>query len=209
MRLPAVVIPVKSSGAKSRLSGVLNAAQRKEFSAILLSEVLEAVKGAGLGEECHVVSSDRDVLESAAAQGARPVSEDADAGVDEAVRRGMMASDAEEFLVLPSDLPLIGPSDLLRILELRRGGVGLVLTPSVAFDGTNALLFSRASRFPLSYDRNSFWNHLASASAMGLSVGVCTGPGVIFDVDSPADFRALVDSGHGGRAAAYARRALG
>ncbi|MDG6971058.1 MAG: 2-phospho-L-lactate guanylyltransferase [Nitrososphaerota archaeon] len=204
-----MVIPVKSSGGKSRLSGFLSQPQRDEFSRVLLEDVLDTVVEAGLAESCFVVSSDRGVLELAESRGALGVLEEGDSGVNAAVEAGARASGADTVLVLPSDLPLLTSADVGAIIGLWGGGAEVVIAPSVAFDGTNALLYPAAAGLCLSYDRNSFWNHLASAASSGLSVGVSTRPGIMLDIDSPDDFRGLASSGSDRRAARFSRRAVG
>jgi 2-phospho-L-lactate guanylyltransferase len=198
---------VKSAGKKSRLSSVLNGREREEFGMLLLEEVLGTLRRAKLVRACVVVSSDADVLRSAAKLGALGVREDTDSGVNEAVAKGMAATSADEFLVLPSDLPLLTPSDIGDLLALRGAGLDVVISPSAAFDGTNALLFGRRPGFPLSYDRDSFWNHLGSAGALGLSTGVCCKEGLMVDIDSPTDFRLLADSSSSRPPAKFARKA--
>ncbi|MDG7026120.1 MAG: 2-phospho-L-lactate guanylyltransferase [Nitrososphaerota archaeon] len=199
---------MKSSGGKSRLAGFLSQAQRDEFSKMLLEDVLDAVAGAGLAASCFVVSSDRGILELAAKRGARGVQEEGDSGVNDAVEAGARASGAERVLVLPSDLPLMTSADVRAVIALGDEGMDAVVAPSVAFDGTNALLYPAGAGLHLSYDNNSFWNHLASAAGMGLSVGVSTRPGIMLDIDSPADFKGLASSGSASRAARFSRRGM-
>jgi 2-phospho-L-lactate/phosphoenolpyruvate guanylyltransferase len=199
---------VKSAGKKSRLSSILTEKEREEFGRLLLEEVLGTLRRAKLARETVVVSSDVEVLGSAMRWGALGVREDTDSGVNDAVTKGMAATSADEFLVLPSDLPLLTPSDMSDLLALRGAGLDVVISPSAAFDGTNALLFGRGSRLPLSYDRDSFWNHLASAGALGLSTGVCCKEGLMVDIDSPADFRLLADSSSSRPPVKFARKAL-
>ncbi|MDE1858537.1 MAG: 2-phospho-L-lactate guanylyltransferase [Thaumarchaeota archaeon] len=204
----AVIVPVKSSGSKSRLSPALSAEQRRAFAASLLKGVIQTVARAGLVGSCMVVSSDDGALKTAAGLGARPVRESGDAGVNAAVRVGMDAArDIDEFLVLPSDLPLLSVADIRAVLRLRRRGLEVVVSPSRSFDGTNALLFPRTPAFPLSFDADSFWNHLAGAARLRLPVGVCARGGITFDVDSPADLRSLAETGARTESAAIARGA--
>ena len=206
MNTLAVVVPVKSDGGKSRLSPVLTANERKAFARSMFLGLLGALTKAGLIGSCMVVSSDRDALKFAAALGARPVRERADSGVNSAVHAAMAAAPkAGEFLVLPSDLPLLRAPDVLGLLRLRALGPEIVLSPSSSFDGTNALLFPRDPSFPLSFDRDSFWNHLDGASGLGFSVGVCARRGIMFDVDSPADLMRLAGSKARSESAGLAR----
>lgn len=204
----AVLVPVKSSRVKSRLAGILSEAQRRQFANLLLTDVLEVLKGAGLMSVTHVVSSDRAMLRLAERLGARGIPEQEDSGVNSAVTRGISATHTpENVLVLPSDLPLLGRSEIKEVIELKSGGVDVVIAPSSAFDGTNAFLFSPRNSFPLSYDNNSFWNHLAASARKRLSTAVCCQRGLMFDVDSPDDFQALARSRSDRPSAAFARRA--
>jgi 2-phospho-L-lactate/phosphoenolpyruvate guanylyltransferase len=204
----AVLVPVKSSGPKSRLSGVLSAQERREFGELLLGEVLKTLRRAGLLGVSYVVSSDRRILELSKKLGSGTITEPQDAGVDSAVTRGIEeARFPDSVLVLPSDLPFIKASEIRHLLELGSLGLDVVLVPSSAFDGTNALLFKTTSGFALSYDDNSFWNHLKGAARKGLSVGVCSEPGLMFDVDSPADLGFLAHSKSDRVPSVFARRA--
>jgi len=209
MNPPVVIVPVKSADRKSRLSGLLSNSEREEFARLLLAGVLRVIRASGLLGRCHVVSPDKGMLDLARRMGSRTLSEESDTGVNSAVFRGLGAVRGEsDVLVIPADLPLLKSSDLKHLLEVRSAGVDVAIAPSRAFDGTNALLFAKSARFPLSYDDNSFWNHLAGAAKGGLSVGVRTDRGLMFDVDSPEDFSALAKSGSVRRSADFARSIL-
>lgn len=204
----AVLIPVKSSGVKSRLSEVLSSKERQELATLLLSGVLDALGEARMLGACRVVSSDGRVLKFAAEKGAGIVSEPRDDGVNAAVARGIMQEgSAATVLVLPSDLPFIRAREIRHILSLKRAGADVVLVPSSSFDGTNALVFRPSVGLSISYDDDSFWNHLKRGARKGLSVAVSVEPGIMFDVDSPADFLALARSKSVNPPATFARRA--
>ena len=201
---------MKSAGKKSRLSGLLKKSDRDDFAGALLTDVLGVLRRARLLRSCAVVSSDRRVLDLAAGAGARTIAEPGDRGVNAAVELGISSADAAGgVLVIPSDLPLLRPSELTHLTAMRDRGADVCIAPSRSFDGTNALLFPVSAPLKLSYDRNSFWNHLSSAAHEGLSVGVCTEPGLMFDVDSPEEFVALARSRSAGLAARLARRVVG
>jgi len=203
-----VIIPLKSREMKSRLAGALSAGQRREFSKLMLADVLRVLRRAGL-KSALAVSSDKEMLAEAARLGARVVMEPKDSGVNSAVLLAARRSGTSgDLLVLPSDLALLRGPDLARALSLRAAGVDIVIAPSRAFNGTNALLFSASLPIPLSYDSDSFWNHLRAASRRELTVGVCTAGGLMFDVDTPADLLALSRSRLPRASVRFARRAL-
>ncbi len=127
--------------------------------------------------------------------------------MNSAVRRGIVQlGSPEAVLVLPSDLPLVSGSEIKRLLSLKSEGLDAAIVPSASFDGTNAFAFPTRRGLPLSYDRDSFWNHVAACARKGLSLGVSSEPGIMFDIDSPEDLRKLAGSSSDGPAAAFARR---
>ena len=204
----AVLIPFKAAEPKSRLSDVLKPSQRRKFAELMLEDLLSALQSAGLLTASFVVSSDRAALALATRSGAGTISEPSDLGFNSAVTRAMKkVRGADDFMVLPADLPALSPADLELALSFRAQGIDIVLSPSRRFDGTNLLIFSRGGRVALSYDRNSFWNHLASAARRGRSLAVCCAPGLTFDVDSPEDLRALASLRINSRSRAFATKA--
>ena len=202
-----MLIPVKSSGAKSRLASVLSLAERRELESLLLTGVLKVLLRAGLVAQTHVVTSDQEMLRLAALHGARPLKEEGDSGVNAAVRAGIRALGIPlRVMVLPSDLPLLRASEVKHLMWLSEL-VRVVIAPSASFNGTNALVFSPKAGLALSYDRDSFWNHIRASGRKGLSVGISSEPGLTFDLDTPRDLRLLARSRARNPAVEFARRA--
>jgi 2-phospho-L-lactate guanylyltransferase len=199
---------VKSKGTKSRLTKELTPSERKAFTVLMLRDLLDVLKKGKVIKDCFVVSSDEAVLSIARDLGAGTIREEKDLGVNAAVNQGIKDTESENIMVIPSDLPFLVQSDIRRLLSLKSSGLELVMAPSIGFDGTNALLFSRTRPVTLSYDSNSFWAHLGSAGSKGLSVGVYTGPGVMFDVDSSEDLLALARSRAKRRSVSFAKKVL-
>lgn len=208
MKSLVILIPVKSKGAKSRLSKQLTHSERRQLTLLMLKDLLDVLKKAKLINTCFVVSPDDEVLSIAGHSGAGTIREERDRGVNAAVTRGIRDTESENVMVIPSDLPFLVSSDLRRLLSLKSSGLKVVLSPSMGFDGTNALLFSRKMPIPLSYDNDSFWAHLESAGGANLSVGIYSGPGVMFDVDSPKDLLALGRAKVRRKSVSFARKVL-
>jgi 2-phospho-L-lactate guanylyltransferase len=191
----AVVIPVKGQDYKSRLSRNIGPRQRKKLSMLLLTDLLETVSRAGLIGDTFVVSSSPQMLGASIRAGARSIRERRDAGVNEAVHLALARlKQYKEFMIIPSDLPLLRPEDLKRAIAIRRKGIDVVISPSSSFNGTNLLLFSRTRQVRLSYDDNSFWKHVRSAAAQRSSLSVVATLGLMQDVDTEADVKAVLDA---------------
>ena len=209
MRELAILIPFKAREPKSRLAGVLPAQQRTEFARAMLLDVLAALAGAGVARDCYVISSDEQALLLADRSGAHGLREPSDLGVNGAVEWGIRRLRGRSvFMVLPSDIPLLGAAEVEAALSLKSQGVDAVVSPSKSYDGTNLLLFAKTSPIDLSYDRDSFWNHVASAAERRLSLAVYAGEGVLFDVDSEEDLLALSRTRLSRRSVAFVRKAL-
>ena len=206
MRAPAVLIPFKGAEFKSRLSPVLGKAQRREFAYLLLADLLRTLRKAGLTRQSYVISSDLGARETVDRFGVSFMLEPKARGVNSAVRFGMgRLKGRDRFMVLPSDLAMVSVADLRLALALGRE-LSLVIAPSSSFNGTNLLLFPRRMERSLSYDNDSFWNHVAAAAGLGLRTAILTRRGLVFDVDTPADARALAESKTSSGAARYLRR---
>ncbi|MDG6901434.1 MAG: 2-phospho-L-lactate guanylyltransferase [Nitrososphaerota archaeon] len=208
MKAPAVLVPFKGGLYKSRLSPVLDAGQRREFAYLLLDGVLETVRKAVVGRRCYVVSSDPEAQETARRAGVQFLREQSRTGVNGAVRFAVRRLRAgESFVVIPSDLALLSPGDVRKALGFGRIAQ-LVIAPSSSFNGTNLLLFPRRMATALSYDDDSFWNHLAAGARLGLRTVVLTQKGLVFDVDTPADAEELARSRINTGAARFLRKSL-
>ena len=191
MNRTAVLIPFKANRRKSRLSEVLDAGQRSRLTELMLADVLRVFGKAGLLSRCYVISSDIRALTLARGLGALAISEPRDEGVNAAVRAGVRTlGRSRDFMVVPSDLPLLAPYEVRAALTLKRG-FDCVISPSRSFDGTNMLVFSGRNSPALSYDSNSFWNHVNGTARKGLSLAVYCGEGVLFDVDTSEDLGLL------------------
>ena len=58
-----------------------------------------------------------------------------------------------------------------------------MIAPSAEFNGTNLFAFGQEMIPRLSYDSNSFWNHVAMSAGAGERLAVLTGGGMMEDVD--------------------------
>jgi len=182
--------------------------QRRRLTDLMLLEVLEAFREAGLLPRCYVVSSDRLALAFARRVGALAIEEPRDRGVNAAVLTGVRAlGSIANFMVVPSDLPTLTAEEIKMAIDMKRT-FDCVLTPSHSLDGTNLLLFSQRAMPALSYDSDSFWSHICGAGRKALTLAIYCGVGIMFDVDTPEDLRTLSVSRRRTPSAVFAKEVL-
>jgi 2-phospho-L-lactate/phosphoenolpyruvate guanylyltransferase len=185
------VIPVKLLPVgKSRLGGVLSPTERQGLTRFLLGRLLGVLAGVpGLGQPV-VVSRDTAVAELIHPY-ATLFQEDPTADLNEALQETqayLQATDSSSthWLILPSDLPLIGGEDVA-VLQGCDTAVGIVGNQQQ--DGTNALLLPLHTPFTLHFGPNSFQLHRQEAARRHLSYTCFNLPRLAFDIDTPQDWQ--------------------
>jgi len=174
----------------------------------MLLDVLEAFHRARLLPNCHVISSDGQVLALVRRRGGQTIAEPKDKGVNSAVDVGLMELGRDrDFMVVPADLPLLSQGEIANALALKTS-LGCVISPSRSFDGTNMFIFSGETPPEFSYDSDSFWNHIRGAAESRLSLAVYCGTGVLSDIDTPEDLRLLSRVGRRIPSVEFAREAI-
>lgn len=169
---------------------------RSTLADLLLRDTISTVGEADLLDAAYVVTSSKRMLQAALAMGAKTLEERKDSGVNAAVELAVAVLKAFDwFMVVPTDLPLLTRGDLRTAIELKDRGMEMVIAPSAAFNGTNLLLFSRAKAPKLSYDHDSFWNHVSSAGEEGLRTAVVATEGLLSDLDTPEDLESVRRAG--------------
>ncbi|HSI01250.1 MAG TPA: 2-phospho-L-lactate guanylyltransferase [Reyranella sp.] len=174
----AAVVPMKSMDlAKSRLSGVLDAAGRHALARRMLDHVLATLRAAGL-DTVHVASADEGTgdLNADVAAAARRVQ---DAGV-------------EEMLLVMADLPYLAAKDIAAMIEAGRRSA--VVIAEAKDGGTNALLLRPPTvlQFAFATARPSAQFHADHARSVGIEPVLVRRPGLARDIDTPDDLTALV-----------------
>ncbi len=193
------IIPVKRlENIKSRLAPILDAESRRRFSLNMLMDVIKAVKSSRQICEVFVVTPDPQIQELSQTLEAETVKEECEMGVNAAVARAAeyaMARGATAVLVLPSDIPLLTTEDLDRIILMAAEAPSMVITPSLRFDGTNALLLRPPNAIATCYEDDSYDTHLQRATEKRLKVAVYLSRRVMLDIDTPEDFEEFLKIG--------------
>ena len=182
------VVPVKDlRGTKSRLKPVLDPPARAGLTLYMMGRVVTRALEAGV-DAVGVVSPDPIVLDEALKRGATPLVQKS-RGLNPALEEGRLwatQNGASALLVLPADLPLIEPEDVLAVLA-GAASAPVVVTPDGARSGTNALLLRPPDVLPFLFGPESFEAHLAAARDRDVEARVCENGHLSFDLDTAED----------------------
>ncbi|MFB6095245.1 MAG: 2-phospho-L-lactate guanylyltransferase [Halodesulfurarchaeum sp.] len=174
------VIPFDATNPKTRLSPVLSSDERDTIATLLLEDVLDAVRSAGL--DPTVVATDRVDLDVPVRLDSRPltplINEEIEAGTP--------------LVVVMADLALLEPPQVSRLVETQ-GDV--VIAPGLG-GGTNALVI-RDTAFQVDYHGTSFADHLSIARDRDLKPAVVDSLRLAVDVDEPGDLLEVLVHGSG------------
>jgi 2-phospho-L-lactate/phosphoenolpyruvate guanylyltransferase len=203
--MDVAVMPVKRlSYAKGRLASHFEAPERLELARALFEDTLELAERASF-LTWLVVSDDATVL-TLAADKHLGVLEDRGGGLNAALAqaaRHLEAREADSMTVVPADLPLAAPEDLLDVIETAHDA-DVVIVPSGRDGGTNALALRPPGLLEPSFGRDSFAAHFERAQRLSARCVVLPLPRMSLDIDTIEDVEDLL-----GRAASPPTRTLG
>ncbi len=170
------IIPVKSfSGGNLRLSSAIDDTHRRALGRALAGHVARTVV------ECDlvplIVTGDPEVASWATVSGFSTIP-DPGTGLNAAAATGTewASHTRSKWTIIHADLPLLRPEDLIAVTEV----TGDVIAPS-SDGGTSAL--SATGTIEFEYGPASFHRHLNRLD----SPTVVARPGLLHDIDSPAD----------------------
>jgi 2-phospho-L-lactate guanylyltransferase len=104
--------------------------------------------------------------------------------------REVAARGATNAVIVPADLPLLGPGDVAALLESMKHSP-LAVAPDRHELGTNALALKLPSPLELSFGEDSFARHLAKSRTHGIEPALLRRRGFSFDIDNVEDLRCL------------------
>ena len=185
------IVPVKPFlRSKSRLAAVLTPQERAGLSREFLGHALAVLRQVPAIRQTLVISRDPAALALAHAQGVHTVTEAGAPDLNSALTRATQAAlmqGAGAVLILPTDLPFLGPEDVRALIEMDEPGPVVSIAPDRREVGTNALFVAPPGLLPYAFGEHSFARHLALAQASGARVRVCRLPGAALDIDGPDD----------------------
>jgi 2-phospho-L-lactate/phosphoenolpyruvate guanylyltransferase len=181
------VIPYKKARAKSRLSPVLNQDEREELVELMLSQVMDSVKEAGI-ETIDILSPSMYGLENI---------KEARIFLDRRDLNGALNSyleQAEEpVLIVMADLPLLSPNHIREITSTKKD---MCIVPGKG-GGTNILFIRSPSSYRVRYYGSSFLTHYSIAVEAGKNIEVYDSFLASTDIDEPEDLVELLIHGKG------------
>ena len=181
------LIPVKNlEESKTSFSEILTDEQRSELTLAMLEDVLTAVEMAE-GVEATVVTPD-DRVKDFAEELDFGVIVEPDLGLNRALEIAIGKSIDDGFaqvLILPSDVPMVRPEDIRKILQVASGDRSIVITPSEE-KGTNALLLRPPDVIDLQYGGKSFPDHVREAKSRDIEIKIYRSENLKRDIDEPS-----------------------
>jgi 2-phospho-L-lactate guanylyltransferase len=191
----AAVIPMKSlHSAKSRLSNILTAQQRKNLAMYLLDATIKEIKKSCIISEIIIVSNDKAVKNYSCLNNLIFI-KDSEEGVNKAVILAdnyCIDNGINANIVIPHDLPFISAKEIDKICTMsNKYHKCIIICPSKRFDGTNILFRKPPDVIKTHYDDNSYMNHLKEAYKFKIPIESLDIVKLRFDLDTKEDLLEL------------------
>ena len=207
--MDAGILPVKRlDRAKRRLGAGFDDDARMAIAGVLLERAF-AVLGGSDFLRWWVVTDDDSVDEGARRRGFGVV-RDRGVGLNAALRigiRDVVRAGAASVTIVPADLPLAEPEDLMDLVDTGATS-DVVVVPARTGGGTNALYLRPPALIEPSFGPGSLAAHVRAAEERGARCSILPLPRMELDIDTPEDLELLME-GSGGVATAAIVTALG
>lgn len=159
----AVIIPVKEfEKSKLRLSQILNDKQRKEFSFLMLQDVINTLEKVEKVIKIIITTPLKKQINSndfKKVEIIEDISSDINSAVENAIEY-CTDLDVNMILILPSDIPLIKKTDIEALFMIKeKYNAQILIVPSNRNDGTNCILFDSELKIKTDFGRKSFTIH--------------------------------------------------
>ena len=201
------LVPLRGGAGKKRLSGMLDAEQRRDLVAAMADDVLRALCAVPGIHGVAVTTSDPALAALARSHGAQVIpdtgTDGLNAALEQAARR-LIGQGARSLLVMHGDLPQATPAAIGKLLEAHEGGVTVARADQDG--GSNALLLTPPDAIVFLFGPDSCAVHLAAAEDAGISASALVIPGLSDDIDEEQDLRRLAGSAGTGEASRLLQR---
>lgn len=198
MRDLICIIPVSELvNAKSRLSSFLNYDERRGLLEMMLLDIVSNISNHV--ESIVLVSKDEKIRDFCKHHKLKFVKEEEHEGnflnnaISDAISRIKMDYPDDDYLILPSDIPLICEE---HIIAVKDKDCDLVISPSKG-GGTNLLCFNNSFDFKCCFGKMSFFEHMKEASRLGMNYEVYDSFYLSLDVNTKHDLGEILLHGEG------------
>lgn len=190
-----VLIPIKGTNNKSRLSPVLNVQQREQLTQWMLRQTVSAMKTVTWEKTIHLIGHPSDDASQTLARdmGVQFISESF-----ESLNPALQAevdrcfSQKQSVLVLFADLPFINSDTINGLLAtVEDSKADLILAPDEHESGTNALFYRGSQPLKMQYGPDSFAHFIKQAETLNLYTATFVHPFLSQDLDTPEDWQLL------------------
>jgi 2-phospho-L-lactate/phosphoenolpyruvate guanylyltransferase len=189
------IIPVKPfNKGKSRLSDILSVEKRTLLNSTMLSRTIRTLKSVHEIHHIIVVSRDSSALSIAHDFDVKTIQEKGVIDLNRALKRAAIvakAYSADAILIIPSDLPLLEPSDVSGFLSNRKGGREMIVAPDRRKEGTNALYLSPPDLIDFKFGVNSLQLHIDEVQKSGTPFSIFENFNFGLDIDISQDLEIL------------------
>jgi 2-phospho-L-lactate guanylyltransferase len=173
---------------------MLTTEEVKDLNRFLLEHTINTLKRIPKIEQILVISHDSAALALARELGARTILEHDSSALNVTLARATVVAKkyvTQGVLILPMDLPLLTPEDIMAMLEKIQEPPVVVVAPDRDKLGTNALLVCPAGLIDYQYGPNSFGKHCELALQAGAQLEICELPSLSLDLDDPDDLEEI------------------
>jgi len=197
-----VLVPLRGLAVgKTRLGLALDAEEREALILGMLVHALATLREWPACRQVHVITDDPDIAYVSRRAAAHVVAEPVEGDLNAALRAGRdaaVADGASAILFLPADLPLLSRPGLSAVFDAADAALAagsgrpiVVIAPSDARSGTNALLLSPPSIIDPEFGEASLEAHIRAAAQADASLQLVVDPALGFDLDMPDDLERL------------------
>jgi len=183
MMRATAIIPFKPKNPKSRLSCILDEAEREAFAEAMLLDVVSAVKEV----DSQPVILGTELFDSELVQVTIK-----DVGLSDALNEYLTCA-LTSVLIIMADLPLADETSIKRVLDTKKD---IAIVPGRG-GGTNVIFLKDPKRFHVDYYGGSFLKHIRIAKECGLSYEVIDSFRLHTDIDEKEDLVELLIHGTG------------
>jgi len=192
------VLPVKRYAVgKSRLRSLFSEAEIAQLNRQLFESTFTKIREIPEIDHVLVISREDLALDWCRSHGGTALMEDSPSSLNLAVTKaqGYVSEHGGGcFLVLPSDLPLMTPQDISRLIEQMDGKRILVIVPDHLQSGTNALLMSDPELIKPCFGTDSFRKHTRQALAKNAELVVYLNQNIQWDLDTSLELNRIINN---------------